>query len=221
VQYAPHGPIDVQQLGVDFLVCSAYKFFGPHLGVLYGRYDLLERLPAYRVRPAPQNPPGKFETGTGNFEHMAGLLGALEYIEWVGKNYGEEFYETYAGQFTGRALSLRQGMSAIRSHEYDLSRAMLTALRSIPGLTLYGIQDPARVDLRVPTFSFTLAGHHPESVARRLGEMGIYVWNGNFYALEVTRRLGLEEHGGLVRVGAVHYNTLGEVKQLRAALAGL
>jgi selenocysteine lyase/cysteine desulfurase len=221
VQYAPHGPIDVQQLGVDFLVCSAYKFFGPHLGVLYGRYELLERLPAYRVRPAPQDPPGKFETGTGNFEHMAGLLGALEYLEWVGNSYGEEFHDTYAGQFSGRALALKQGMSAVRSYEFELSRALLAALDSIPGLKLYGLQDPAKVDGRVPTFSFTLAGRDPQQVAQTLGERGVYVWNGNFYALEITKRLGLEEHGGLVRVGAAHYNTLAEVEQLRAALAGL
>jgi len=221
VQYAPHGPIDVQQLGVDFLVCSAYKFFGPHLGVLYGRYDLLERLPAYRVRPAPQDPPGKFETGTGNFEHMAGLLGALEYIEWVGNHYGEEFHETFAGQFSGRALALKQGMSAIRSYEFELSRALLAALKSISGLKLYGLQDPAQVDGRVPTFSFTLAGQDPQQVAQKLGDLGVYVWNGNFYALEITKRLGLEEHGGLVRVGAAHYNTLAEVEQLRTALAKL
>jgi cysteine desulfurase family protein (TIGR01976 family) len=221
VQYAPHGPIDVQQLGVDFLVCSAYKFFGPHLGVLYGRYDLLDRLPAYRVRPAPQDPPGKFETGTGNFEHMAGLLGALEYIEWLGNAYGEEFRETYAGRFRGRALALKQGMSAIRAYEFELSRALLAALQSIGGLKLYGLADPAKVDQRVPTFSFTLAGHDPERVAERLGDQGIYVWNGNFYALEITKTLGLEDHGGLVRVGAVHYNTLTEVEQLRAALSRL
>lgn len=220
VQYAPHGPIDVQKLGCDFLVCSAYKFFGPHLGVLYGRYELLDRLPAYRVRPAPQDPPGKFETGTGNFEHMAGLLGALEYFQWLGEHFGEEFHDEYAGTYTGRALALKQAMSAVRAYEAGLSRALLDTFAHVPGLKLYGLSDPARVDQRVPTFSFTLAGRSPEDVARQLAEDGIYVWNGNFYALAVTERLGLESQGGLVRVGAVHYNTLEEVGKLRKALGG-
>jgi cysteine desulfurase family protein (TIGR01976 family) len=221
VQYAPHGPIDVQKLGCDFLVCSSYKFFGPHLGILYGRYDLLDHLPAYRVRPAPQDPPGKFETGTGNFEHMAGLLGALEYFEWIGHNYGEEFFTKYANQYQGRALALKQAMSAVQSYEFELSRALLAAFRDIPGLKLYGLTDPHKVDQRVPTFALTLKGYNPEAVAQRLGDQGLYVWNGNFYALSVTQRLGLENQGGLVRVGAVHYNTLKEVEALRAALAAL
>ncbi len=221
VQYAPHGPIDVQQLGVDFLVCSAYKFFGPHLGVLYGRYELLDRLPAYRVRPAPQNPPGKFETGTGNFEHMAGLLGALEHIAWVGQTHGAAFQADYAGKFSGRALALKTGMSAIRSYEFELSGALLAALQSIPGLTLYGPHNPAHPKGRVPTFSFTLAGKDPQWVAQQLADHNIYVWNGNFYALEVTKRLGLEDRGGLVRVGAAHYHTLAEVEELRRVLAAL
>ena len=216
VQFAPHGPIDVQKLGCDFLVCSAYKFFGPHLGVLYGRYELLEQLQAYKVRPAPVDPPGKFETGTGNFEHMAGLLGAVEYFEWLGQHFGEEFHDEYAAAYQGRALALKQAMSAVRAYEYNLSRALLATFDSVPGLKLYG---PLAVEQRVPTFSFTLAGRKPEDVASRLAGQGIYVWNGNFYALAVTERLGLEAAGGRVRVGAVHYNTLDEVEKLREALA--
>lgn len=218
VQYAPHGPIDVRRLGVDFLVCSSYKFFGPHLGILYGRYDLLDRLPAYRVRPAPQDPPGKFETGTGNFEHMAGVLGALEYFEWLGRNYGEEFYDLYVGQYQGRALALKQAMSAVRSYETELIRALLDVCKSTPGLKLYGIRSLRKIEQRVPTFSFTLAGKHPDEVAQRLADEGIYTWNGNFYALAVTQRLGLEDQGGLLRVGAVHYNTVEEIKKLGEAL---
>jgi cysteine desulfurase family protein (TIGR01976 family) len=221
VQYAPHGAIDVQKLGCDFLVCSAYKFFGPHLGILYGRYELLDRLQAYRVRPAPQTPPGKFETGTGNFEHMAGTLGALEYFEWLGQAFGEEFHDDFAKTYSGRALALKQAMSAIRAYEATLSKALLDAFQTIPGLTLYGLKDPHKVSQRVPTFSFTLAGRDPGEVAARLGEQGIYVWDGNFYALAITTRLGLEGQGGLVRVGAAHYNTLGEVEKLREALESL
>ena len=216
VHYAPHGPIDVQALGVDFLVCSAYKFFGPHLGILYGRYELLERLPAYRVRPAPALPPGKFETGTGNFEAMAGLLGALEYYEWLGKTYGEP-----ARGYFGRRLVFKQAQNAVRAYEAGLTRALLTSLQAIPGLKIYGITDPARLEQRVPTFSFTLAGHAPRQIAEKLGASGIQVWDGNFYALAITDRLGLEESGGMVRVGALHYNSLDEIEQFAAQVQRL
>ncbi len=229
VQYAPHGPIDVQRLGCDFLVCSSYKFFGPHMGVLYGRYDLLDQLSAYKVRPAPSSPPGKFETGTGNFEGVCGLLGALEYIEWVGKTFGEEYGEKYASRgrsspsgqaepgipdlpLQGRRLNFKLGMSAIRSYEFELSRALLDILEETPGVTVYGITDRRRLEERVPTTAFTLKGKTPRQVAEELDQVDIYVWDGNYYALEVTTRLGLEESGGMVRVGPVHYNTVEEIR---------
>ena len=221
VQYAPHGPIDVQRLGCDFLVCSSYKFFGPHMGVLYGRYDLLNRLTAYRVRPAPKDPPGKFETGTGNFEGICGVLGALEYIEWIGETFGAEHAERYAGEYTGRRLKFKLGMSAIRSYEFELSRALLDILTETPGVTVYGIKDTRRLEERVPTCAFTLsvgAGLQtrpvpPRQVAEELDEANIFVWDGNYYALAVTERLGLEASGGMVRVGPVHYNTMEEIKR--------
>ena len=213
VQYAPHGPIDVQRLGCDFLVCSSYKFFGPHMGVLYGKYDLLDKLTAYRVRPAPSDPPGKFETGTGNFEGICGVLGALEHLEWVGKTNGAEQLERYAGDYSGRRLSFKLGLSAIRSYEYELSRALLDILAETPGVTIYGIQDTKRLEERVPTCAFTLKGKSPRQVAEELDEANIFVWDGNYYALEVTTRLGLEESGGMVRVGPVHYNTLEEIRR--------
>jgi cysteine desulfurase family protein (TIGR01976 family) len=226
VQYAPHGPIDVQRLGCDFLVCSSYKFFGPHMGVLYGRYDLLDRLTAYKVRPAPKNPPGKFETGTGNFECMCGVLGALEYIEWVGETFGDEYAERYAGDYTGRRLNFKKGMSAIHSYEFELSQALLDILEETPGAKVYGITDRKRLEERVPTCAFTLtvgAGLQtrpvpPRQVAEKLDEANVYVWDGNYYALEVTTRLGLEESGGMVRVGPVHYNTVEEIKKFGEAL---
>ncbi len=218
VQYAPHGPIDVQDLGCDFLVCSAYKYFGPHVGVLYGRYQLLDELTAYRVRPAPKDPPGKFETGTGNFEGYAGVLGALEYLEWVGDTFGEHYAEKYGEKFSGRRLRLKQAIAAIRAYEYELSRALLEVLEETPGVTVYGPSDMRRLEERVPTFSFTLQGRHPRWVARMLDKSDIYVWDGNYYALAVTERLGLEEGGGMVRVGPVHYNTVEEIHKFGEAL---
>jgi len=220
VHYVPHGPIDVQALDCDFLVCSVYKFFGPHLGALYGRYDLLESLPAYKARPADDAPPHKFETGTPSFEAMAGTTAAVDYLASVGRRYGAELADRYA-DFEGRRLDLKTGMAAIRAYETDLCHRLLTGLQEIPGLRIYGITDPARVSQRVPTLSFTLEGTSPEEIARRLNESNIFVWNGNFYALTVTERLGLEEHGGLLRVGLVHYNTAEEVDHLLGVLADM
>jgi len=219
VQYAPHGPIDVQSLGVDFLVCSSYKFFGPHAGALYGRYELLDELKAYKVRPATDSLPGKFETGTQNHEGIAGVLGALEYFEWLGKTFGGEQEEGLRARgYSGRRLELKKAMTVLRAGEFELSRRLLSALEQVPGLRLYGLADPRKLDQRVPTFSFTLAGKHPRLVAEALAAEGIYVWDGNYYALAVTERLGVEASGGMVRVGAVHYNTLDEVARLAEAL---
>lgn len=218
VQYAPHGPIDVNALDCDFLVCSAYKFFGPHVGVLYGKYPLLDELTAYKVRPAPSDPPGKFETGTGNFEGYAGVLGALEYFEWVGATFGKVYEEKYQDRYHGRALRLKQGLAAIRAYEFELSRALLDVLAETPGVTVYGLTDQRRLEERVPTVSFTMKGKHPRQVAEALDRAGIYVWDGNYYALAVTERLGVEESGGMVRVGPVHYNTVAEIERFGQAL---
>lgn len=218
VQYTPHGPIDVQALDCDFLVASSYKFFGPHSGVLYGKYEHLDKLKAYKVRPAPKNPPGKFETGTQNHEGIAGMLGAVEYLEWVGKTFGDIYERENINRYQGRRLRLKQAMTAIRTYENDLCQRLLEILEETPGLTLYGLRDMHRLEERVPTFSFTMQNLTPRHVAEILGEAGIYVWDGNYYALAVTERLGLEESGGMVRVGAVHYNTLEEVTSLHEAL---
>jgi len=217
VQYAPHGPIDVQKLDCDFLISSAYKFFGTHSGILYGKHDLLEKLFAYKVRPATNKLPGKFETGTQNHEGIAGVLGAIEYFEWVGKEFGKEHAEGL-GDYQGRRLELKKGMAAIHAYELDLGRALLSALGSIPGLRIYGLTDENRMSDRVATFSFRLKDMHPRSVAEKLAQDGIYVWDGNYYALNVSERLGVEEQGGMVRVGAAHYNTLDEVARLKDAL---
>ena len=220
VHYAPHGPIDVRSLGCDFLVCSAYKFFGPHLGVLYGRLDLLERLPAYKVRPAPDAPPGKFETGTQNHEGMAGTLAAVDYLARLGETIGTHHVASYPGP-SGRRVHLKSGMAAIRAYDRVLSNAILAELETLPHVRIHGITDRARITQRVPTVSFSWDGRHPRDIAEDLGRSGIFVWDGNYYALAVTERLGLEGKGGMVRVGAVHYNTVEEIRRLGDALRGL
>jgi selenocysteine lyase/cysteine desulfurase len=172
---------------------------------LYGRADLLEVLKAYKVRPATDDLPGKWETGMQNHEGIAGVLGAVEYLEWVGKTFGSEQEEGLSGKgYTGRRLELKKAMTAIRAHEFEPSRAFLSTLESIPGLRLFGLADPRRLDERVPTFSFRLEGMAPLEVAKALAKENIYVWDGNYYALAVTERLGVESTGGMVRVGAVH-----------------
>jgi cysteine desulfurase family protein (TIGR01976 family) len=221
VQYAPHGPIDVQELGCDFLVCSSYKFFGPHAGILYGRHDLLDDLFAYKVRPASNALPHKFETGTSNFEGMAGVLGALEYLDWLGATFGEEYRAKYAGRYSGRALRLKQAMAALQAYEYELGGALLKVLNDIRGVRIYGVNDVRRLEERVPTVAYTLEGWHPRRIAEKLDEAGIYVWDGNYYALAVTERLGLEESGGMVRVGPVHYNTVEEIARFGEAVSKL
>ena len=206
VQYAPHGAIDVRRLDCDFLVVSAYKFFGPHAGVLFGKRDLLERLFPYKVRPAPEAPPGKFETGTGNFEAIAGTLGAVEYLASLGPQTGEA---------TGSLRDpLGLAMESIQDHERHLSRVLINSLQSLPGVRIHGITDPGAIHQRVPTVSFTVAGLHPRNIAAALGEQGVQVWDGNYYAPAVTERLGLEADGGMVRVGLVHYNTVDEIQRL-------
>lgn len=215
VHAAPHLPIDMAALRADLLVCSPYKFFGPHLGMLAGRRELLERLVAYRVRPAGEALPGKWETGTQSHESLAGLLGTFTYLERLGAAYGDP---RGAADRRGR---LRAAMSAIHAHERELSLGTLERLATVDGLELHGIGDPARVDERVPTFSFTLPGHGARAVAEHLATHGISVWDGDFYAWELVRTLGLEERGGLVRIGLVHYNTLDEVDRLVTALGEL
>jgi cysteine desulfurase family protein (TIGR01976 family) len=219
VQYAPHGPIDVQDLGCDFLVSSAYKFFATHVGILYGRYEWLNNLNAYKVRPASDLPPGKFETGTQNHEGIAGVLGGMEYLEWLGEAFGDVYNEKFSHKFSGRRLRLKNAMMVIRSYEYEISRALLRMLEEIPEVHLYGLNDPRRIDERVPTFAIRIDGIHPREVAAELDRENIYVWDGNYYALAVTERLGVEDRGGMVRIGAVHYNTLEEITRLGHILA--
>jgi cysteine desulfurase family protein (TIGR01976 family) len=217
VHFAPHGPIDVTELGCDFLTCSAYKFFGPHLGVLYGRYELLKMLPALKVVPAGDEPPDKFETGTNNFEGICGASAAIEYLSSVGERFGTE-YKTQFGDLSSRRQSLKAAMSTIRAYENQLCLKLLSGLSQIRGIQVYGICDPGKLDQRVPTVSFVSQGLSPRDIALRLDKKNIFVWDGHFYAVAALERMGLLDSGGLVRVGLCHYNTEQEVQLLLESL---
>lgn len=217
VQYAPHGPIDVQALGCDFLACSPYKFFGPHLGVLYGRLPLLEQLAAYKVRPADDEPPGKWETGTQSHEAIAGLLGTLDYLTALGTAHEGEYADQFPGM-SGRRLALHCAMAVIRDYERGLAARLIAGLQTIPGLRVYGLTAPEDLSRRVPTVAVTSERMGPRELAEQLAARGIFTWDGNYYAINLMERLGLEETGGALRIGLAHYNTAAEVDRLLAAL---
>jgi cysteine desulfurase family protein (TIGR01976 family) len=208
VHYAPHRLLDVAALGADFLVCSAYKFYGPHTGVLWGREVLLGQAEAYKVLPAPDAGPDKWETGTQSFESLAGVAAAVEYLASLGEG-------------ANRRERLRSGLAAARLHEEGLAARFLGGIAGMPWLRLYGLSDPGRLAERTPTFALSVEGMHPEEAARRLGEQGIYTWSGDYYAVGVMEHLGVAERGGLLRIGFVHYNTIEEVDRVLVALAGL
>ncbi len=213
VHYAPHGPIDVRALNCDFLACSTYKFFGPHLGVVYGKRAHLQRLRPFKVRPAAEDLPDRWETGTQNHEGLAGVSGAISYLAELGRRI-DPTVET-------RRAALLAAYHAIQSYERELCQLLITGLLAIPGLTFYGIANSEWMDRRTPTVGFTIAGHTPHEIATRLGERGIFAWDGNFYALSLTERLGIEDKGGLLRIGLVHYNTAEEVERLLEELKNI
>jgi cysteine desulfurase family protein (TIGR01976 family) len=213
VHYAPHGSIDVRALDTDFLVCSVYKWFGPHLGALYGRAAILDRLPAYKVRPAHD----RYETGTPSFEAYAGTLAAVDYLRDLGRTYGAA-HDTGTGNARGELVT---AMGAIAAYERSIGRRMLDGLAAIPGVHVWGIADPARIDERTPTFAVTLDGISPADAAAELGRAGIFTWDGDFYARGLIERLGTYEHGGVLRLGLVHYSTASEVDRTLEALTRL
>ena len=203
VAYAPHAPIDVRAIDTDLLVCSAYKWFGPHLGALYGKADVLDSLPAFKVRPAHD----RFETGTAAFESIAGTLAATDYLRDVGRRFGEPGGTT-------RRDELVAGMRAIVDYERALVTRLIGGLEAIGGLTIHGITDRDRFGERVPTVSISIDGVHPRAAAEELGRRGIFVWDGDFYATGLIERLGKADGGGVLRLGLVHYNTAGEVDRV-------
>jgi cysteine desulfurase family protein (TIGR01976 family) len=216
VHYAPHGPIDVQAWDCDFLACSAYKFFGPHVGILWGKSALMEELPAYKLRPVPETLPDRWMTGTQNHEGIAGAAAAVDYLAEIGARHPA--YQAEFPSMSGRRLHLHAGMAAIKDYEQGLGKRLLEGLARRPRWKVWGITRPDHLSRRVPTVSLTLPGRNAADIAAYLAEQGIYVWNGNLYALALTERLGLEPEGGLVRLGLVHYNTADEVDRTLAAL---
>jgi len=210
VHYAPHGPIDVRTLECDFLACSPYKFFGPHTGALYGKRKHLTRLLPYKVRPASDEIPDRWETGTQNHEGLAGVRAAVNYIAEIGRR--------AVPSAANRRAAILAAYDAIRPYERSLVEKLIAGLLEIPGLTFYGIRDPKHFDRRTPTVAIRLANHTPKETATFLGERGIFTWDGNYYAVNLTERLGVESSGGMLRIGLVHYNTYDEVGRLLAAL---
>ena len=213
---APHVPIDVQDLDTDFLACSPYKFWGAHQGMLYGKYALLDNMPAYKVRPADNVPPHKFQTGTQSFENQNGLIGVMEYLEWVGEVSGVR--DQVSGLRSVRANRIHAAMQASQAYEQELGRYLIENILKIPGVQFFGIRELDRLNQRVPTIAIRYKDEDPADTAKRLGEQGICVWNGNYYAVNLTERLGVEDRGGMVRIGLSHYSTVEEVDRLLAAL---
>ena len=215
VHYAPHGLIDVRALDCDFLACSPYKFFGPHTGCIYGKREHLMRLRPFKVRPATDALPDRWETGTQTHECIAGVGAAIDYLAEVGRR------ASVAQGGISRREALSSAYRAIRQHEMTLAGRLIEGLLQVPGLRFFGISDPARFAHRVPTVAVRFANHTPLEAATFLGERGIFTWDGNYYALNLTERLGVEKDGGFLRIGIVHYNTREEIERLLEALREL
>ncbi len=210
VHYGPHGLIDVAALDCDFLVCSTYKFFGPHMGVLYGKREHLKRLRPYKLRPNTDSIPNCWEWGTLNHECIAGIKACVDYWEELGRH--------AKPAITTRRAAILAAHEAIHEHERALMEKMIAGLLAIPGLKLYGISDRQRLENRCATFAVRIEGRSPLELATKLGERGIFTWDGNYYALNLTEKLDVERLGGFLRIGLVHYNTMEEVERLLAAL---
>jgi cysteine desulfurase family protein (TIGR01976 family) len=214
VHYAPHGLIDVRALDCDFLACSTYKFFGPHMGCIYGKRELLMRFRPYKVRPAPAYLPDRWETGTQIHEGLAGVTASIDYLADLGR-------KADSTAPADRRAALVSAYRAIRQHEMALATRMVGGLLEIPGVRFYGISDSSRFNERCPTVAVRVKDLTPLACAKFLGDRGIFTWDGNYYALNLTERLGVEKTGGLLRIGLVHYNTAEEVDRLLAAMREL
>jgi len=214
VHYAAHGPIDVQQIGADFLFCSTYKFFGPHLGVMYAKKDVLSRLKTLQVQPARHYPPYRIETGTLNHEGIAGAAEAMEFVADVGAKLGGGLQQGL-GNLPSRRRNILAGLLVFQDYEDGLTRYLLSKLCEIPNVAIYG---PPEGHPRTSTVSFTYAGHNARDVAQYLDSKGILVWDGDFFATTLVKKLGLLDKGGLIRIGIAPYNTQEELERVIAAL---
>ncbi len=210
VHYAPHGPIDVRSLDCDFLVCSSYKFFGPHMGILYGKREHLQRLQPYKVRANTNAVPNRWEWGTLNHECIAGIAACVDYLAELGRQVDPSA--------STRRAALLAAYGVIQQHEQGLAETLIRGLLALPGLKFYGIRDVAKLDRRCPTVAVRIAGHTPLELATKLGERGVFTWDGNYYVLNLTERLDVEKDGGFLRIGLAHYNTAEEVERLLQAL---
>ena len=211
VHFASHGLIDVKALDCDFLACSPYKFFGPHMGTLYGKREHLQRFKPYKVRPATDAIPDCWETGTQVQELIAGIGAAVDYIAELGRHHDSGA--------RGRRAALQAAYRATVPYERTLLTKFLDGLKAIPGVKVYGVTDPKRFAERCATISLRMGEHHPTQIAKFLGDRGIFAWDGNFYAMNLSERLGVEQKGGVLRIGLVHYNTMEEVNRLLKALS--
>ncbi len=212
VHYGPHGPIDVQQFDCDYLVCSGYKIFAPHMGFMWGRYDLLAALPTFREDFIPDEPPGKIEAGTFIYENVAGMDAAVSYLAQLGRSLGSQSHSI--------GDNARVAMNAIRSYEQTLSIELLRVLKGL-GAQIYGIADESRVSERVPTVCFNIPGVSPQMVTETAARAGIGIRDGHMYSPRLMKRLGLTKESGAVRVSLVHYNTLAEIERFGEVLGGL
>jgi cysteine desulfurase family protein (TIGR01976 family) len=217
VQSAPHVPTDVQEIGCDFLVCSAYKFFGPHQGILWGRRELLERLEPYKVRPAPSEIPGCFETGTQSHEGMAGTAAAVDYFAWIGEAMAGKFHARN-DRYASRTRFVYAAFNFLFDYEKALAKHLIEGLQRLPRVRVQGVTDPAAMDRRVPTVSFVVDGIAPARIAEGLARKNIFVWSGHNYAVEAAKSLNIYDKGGAIRVGPVHYNTAAEIDKLLTSL---
>jgi len=218
VQAVPHISTDVQNLGCDFLVCSAYKFFGPHQGILWGRRELMEQLTPYKARPASDEIPACFETGTQSHESMAGTLAAVDYFSSIGETMSQSFHDKYS-HFTGRRKFVHAAMDCLFDYETGLAGQLITGLQQLPRVRVQGITSPDALNRRVPTVAFTVDGESPGEIAAALATRNIFVWSGHFYAIEAVTALNLSDTGGVVRIGPVHYNSAAEIDHLLGALS--
>ena len=220
VQSVPHVATDVQAIGCDFLVCSAYKFFGPHQGILWGRRDVLERLEPYKVRPAPDTLPWCFAPGTASHEGMAGTAAAVDYLAWIGETMADGSAAVHP-ELEGRRRHVRVAMTRLFDYEQTLSVRLIEGLNALPGVMVQGITSPAAMGRRVPTVAFTHERLAPAHIAGALAERNIFVWSGHNYAIEAAMALGIHDHGGAVRIGPVHYNSADEIDRVLSALADI